>query len=121
MKRAPSDGAPSWVFEFGVPPLNDRGKTAAQIQQGIILPFPISKEQPVFPAESVRKYLRQRIIVYAIIQTDGKMQNISVEETPDTALNEAVVTALRKWVFRPGQIDGESVPVKVLLGVPVYE
>jgi len=121
MKRAPSDGAPSWVFEFGVPPLNDRGKSAAQIQQGIILPFPISKEQPAFSAESVRKYLRQRVVLYGIIQTDGRMQQISVKETPDTALNEAVVTALGKWVFRPGQVDGESVPVKVLLGVPVYE
>lgn len=120
MKR-PADAAPSWVFEFGVPPLSDRGKSAAQIQQGIILPFPISKEQPAFPVESVRRYLRQRIIVYAIIQTDGKMQQISVKETPDPALNEAVVTALHKWIFRPGQVDGESVPVKVLLGVPVYE
>jgi TonB family protein len=121
MKRPPTDGAPSWIFEFGVSPRNGQGKSAAQIQQGIILPFPISKEQPVFPAESVRRYLRQRIVVYAIIQTDGKMQQISVKETPDTALNEAVVTALRQWAFRPAQVDGESVPVKVLLGVPVYE
>jgi hypothetical protein len=121
MTRAPSEGAASWIFEFGVPPRNDRNKTAAQIQQGIILPFPTSKEQPAFPAESARKYLHQRIIVYAIIQTDGKMQQVSVKETPDAALNEAVITALHKWVFRPAQVDGESVPVKVLVGVPIYE
>ena len=121
MTRTPSEGAAPWIFEFGVSPRNDRNKTAAQIQQGIILPFPISKEHPAFPAESVRKYLHQRIIVYGIIQTDGKMQQVSVKETPDAALNEAVITALHKWVFRPAEVDGESVPVKVLLGVPMYE
>jgi len=49
------------------------------------------------------------------------MQQVSVKETPDAALNEAVISALHKWVFRPAQVDGESVPVKVLLGVPMYE
>jgi Gram-negative bacterial TonB protein C-terminal len=120
MKRAPNDGSPSWIFEFGVPPENDRGKSAAQIQQGVILPFPISKEPPAFPAELVRKYLHQRIIVYAIIHTDGKLLQMSVKETPDAGLNEAVLTALGRWTFHPAQMDGASLPMKVLVGIPIY-
>jgi len=120
MKRTPNDDMPSWIFEFGVRPRNDANKTTAQAQQGIILPFPISKVQPTFPPELIRKYLRQRIIVYGIVHTDGKIQQMSVKETPDAALNEAVLTTLSKWSFRPAQVDGESVPTKVLVGIPVY-
>jgi hypothetical protein len=121
MTRTPNDGAPSWIFEFGVPPENNRGKTAAQMQQGLILPFPIFKPHPVFPAELVRKYLRQQIIVSAIIQTDGRMLQMSVKATPDAGLNEAVLAALRQWTFQPAQINGESVPMKVLVGIPIYQ
>ena len=58
-------------------------------------------------------------MVYAIINTDGKMEQVSVKESPDTQLNEPVLNALAKWIFRPGELNGERVAVKVLLGIPL--
>ena len=72
------------------------------------------------PAELVRRYPRQLVIVYAIINIEGKMEQMVVKDSPDARLNEPVLKALGKWVFRPAQRDGEVVPAKVLLGIPVW-
>src|SRR5262249_53338170 len=131
MKWANGTNAPSWTFEYAVIP-----KTAApggpntparknevtlptQNQQGLVLPFPLEKEQPVLPAEVVRKFLRRLVIVYAVLNTDGKMEQIVVKQTPDARLSEPVLNALSKWMFRPAQFNGENVSVKVLLGFPL--
>lgn len=40
-------------------------------------------------------------------------------QSPEAGLNELLLEALKKWTFRPAEMDGGKVPVKVLLGVPV--
>jgi hypothetical protein len=40
-------------------------------------------------------------------------------QTPDSDLNQLLLDSLRKWTFRPAEMDGAQVPVKFLLGVPV--
>jgi hypothetical protein len=124
MRRTETDSAPSWTLEFAV-----SQETAAQAnaadspgrsQQGLVLPFPAVKEQPVLPAELVRKYLGRMVIVYAIINIEGKMEQMSVKDSPDALLNEAVLSTLGKWVFRPAQLNGTPVPAKVLLGIPLW-
>ena len=124
MKRTITDAAPSWTFEYAILnaaaapaiPLKSSGRT----RQGLVLPFPLVKEQPALPAELVRKYPRGRIIVYAVINTDGKMQAAIVKESPDSLLNEPVLKALSNWTFRPAQLDGENVAMKVLMGIPLF-
>jgi TonB family protein len=123
--------APAWTFEYAVlkkepttaataaTPTRGEVRLGSRSQEGLILPFPTAKEQPALPAELVRKYLRQRVIVYGILNTDGKMEQLSIKQSPDAQLNEAVLAALKKWTFRPAQLNGVDVPVKVLLGFPL--
>jgi Gram-negative bacterial TonB protein C-terminal len=124
--------APSWTFEYAViqkpaaapaapqaPPRNNEVRLPTRSQQGLVLPFPMVKEQPVLPAEVVKKYLRRLVIVYAVLNADGKMEQMVVKESPDAQLNEPVLNALSKWSFRPAQFKGENVSVKVLLGFPL--
>ena len=85
----------------------------------LVPPFPSTKERPEFPIELVRKYLRRLVVVYAVINTDGKLQDIAVKQTPDPLLNPAALAALEKWQFRPAEVNGEAVAVKALLGVPL--
>jgi hypothetical protein len=127
MRRTITDTAPEWTFEYAVvrpadPPTPSKAPppSPARTQQGLVLPFPISRERPAFPEALVRKYLRRRLIVYAIINLEGKVEQMAVKETPDALLNEPVLRALSNWSFKPAQLDGEVVPVKVLMGIPVY-
>ena len=125
MRRSVTDTAPSWTFEYAI----IKGAALAQSnivtlpkrnQQGVVLPFPIAKEQPAWPPELARKFARGRMIVYAVINAEGRMEQVVVKESPDPQLNEAVLRALSKWSFKPGQMEGETVAVKALIGIPIY-
>jgi len=124
MRRTEVDTAPSWTLEFAVPHGTaaqvNPDKSTDQSQQGLVLPFPAVKERPALPAELVRMHLGRMLIVYAIINTEGKMEQVSVKQSPDGLLNEFVLNAFSKWVFRPAVLNGEPVPVKVLLGIPLW-
>ena len=86
---------------------------------GVVPPFPITKQSPEFPAELARKYAKRLVVVYAIINAEGKLQQAVVKETPDPLLNPAALAALAKWTFKPAERNFHPVSVKILMGIPV--
>jgi len=124
MRRDINDQVPSWTVEYallqGRPGQASGASKQGGSQLGIVLPFPIVKEQPAIPLELVRSYSRRMVIVYAVINIEGKMEQMVVKDSPDSRINEPVLNALSKFVFRPAQRDGETVPAKALLGIPVW-
>ena len=123
MRETENDSDPAWTLEVavaqepGVP-----GNTAKNIAaaQGLVLPFPAAKKRPTFPPELARKHLRQMIVVYAVVNVEGKMEQMSVKQSPDPVLNESVLAALSQWVFRPARRNGTPFAVQVLLGIPLW-
>ena len=85
-----------------------------------MLPVPIVKEPPVLPLELVRVHIGEMAIVYSVINTEGKMEQMSVLQSPDPLLNRPVLDALSQWVFRPGLLNGAPVAVKALMGIPLW-
>jgi hypothetical protein len=123
MRRTTGDPAPSWVLQYAV-----LHKAAAQAgaagqsgqnQQGLVPPFPVVKEPPQLPTGLVFRYLHRMVVVYAIINTEGKLERMHVMQTPTIELNKPLLEALGKWVFRPAELNGEAVSVKILLGIPL--
>lgn len=53
--------------------------------------------------------------IYAefIIESDGSVRSVTVIESPDMAITNAVVLALRQWRFEPGKKEGKAVRVIV--------
>jgi hypothetical protein len=82
-------------------------------------PLPLVKEQPHLPLELAQKYQRRLIVVSAIINKEGKFEQILVKQSPNPELNGPLLEALNKWVFRPAEFNGQTVSVKALLGIPV--
>ena len=70
-------------------------------------------------AELSRRYIRRLVIVYATMGTDGKLQKLSVRESPDVRFNRPILAALNHWSFRPAQLNGQAVALKVLIGIPI--
>ncbi len=124
MRQTETDTAPFWTLEFVVP----RGtaiqanpaKELDESYEGFVLPVPVVKEQPALPLELVRRHIGKMVIVYTVINVEGKMEQTSVKESPDPLLNQPVLDALSKWVFRPGVLNGDPVAVKALLGIPLW-
>ncbi len=119
MRQAETDRDLSWTLEFSPIKENAGRSDAAGNQQGLILPFPITKQRPALPAPLVQKYSGSMIIVYAVISVEGKMEQLKIMESPDTQFNAPVLKALSQWVFRPAQLDGAAIPAKTLLGIPL--
>jgi len=56
-------------------------------------------------------------VVYALINTEGRFEELTVKDSPTVALNAPILHALRRWTFRPAQVGGQPVALKVLLGI----
>ena len=116
MRATADDPAPSYTLQYALlqPPAGDDST-----QAGFTPPYPVKKEIPEMNAELIRRYLRRMVIVYATMGTDGKLQKLSVRETPDVRFNRPILAALHHWSFRPAQLNGQAAPLKVLIGIPI--
>jgi len=103
----PEDPAPSYTLHYALlePP---RGVDTASLQAGLTPPYPVKKEIPEMNAELIRRYIRRLVIVYATMGTDGKLQKLSVRESPDVRFNRTILAALNHWSFRPAQLNGQA-------------
>jgi hypothetical protein len=115
---------PSWTLEFA---LDEEKASYVEVadephegKHGLVLPFPMTKERPVLPRQVVRKHAGKMVIVYGVVNLKGKMEQMSVKETPDALLNQPLLDALSKWEFRPALLDGRPVVMKALLGVRLW-
>ena len=117
MRATPDDPAPSWTLQYALvkPSTDDSDQTAG----GLVPPFPSTKVPLNLPAELVRKYRTRQVVVYAIVDTKGKMQGLTVKQTPGDEINKPILDALSKWTFRPAEVNGVPVATKVLIGIPV--
>lgn len=124
MRELESDTAPSWTLELGTPPgLDVRANTAdhgEEPHEGLVLPFPTVKERPSLPAELVRNNLGRMVIVSGVINVEGQLEQLVVRASPNPLLNEPVIEALSRWLFRPALLEGEPVETKILLGIPLW-
>ena len=149
MRQGETDSSPLWTLEFAVPgntavqkspdPELDESQQREETEEGdeiqeegdesqredknqdrFVLPVPVVKEPPALAIELVRRHLRQMVIVYAVINVEGKMEQMAVMESPDTLLHQPVLEALSQWVFQPGLLNDVPVPVRSLLGIPLW-
>jgi hypothetical protein len=120
MRDGEADETPSWTLEFALaeePLAHGQSSAIAKDQQGLVLPFPIVKKKPALTSDAVSTHAGKMIVVYALISVDGKMEQLSVKDSPDTRFNQPVLDALREWVFRPAVLDGVPVTIKALFGI----
>jgi len=119
MRANDEDPTPSWTLQYAVlqPAAGDSGGSAERIQGTPTPPYATLKEVPEFTPELRRKCGRQLIVASAIIDANGKVEQVTVRKTPETELIGPLVEALEHWIFEPAQIDGRPVALKILLGI----
>lgn len=72
-----------------------------------------------YPAAAYRDGIQGRVLCSFVVNSDGKISNISVLRGVEESLNrEAVRIMSRMPQWTPGRIDGQAVPVRVIWAVP---
>jgi hypothetical protein len=123
--------APAWILQYA-PLRNDAAGPAParrrsvsvqslRMEPPVVAPTPLEKVYPQFPPEVVAKNPGKMILVYSVINAEGKMEQTRILPSPVPALNQPVLDALRQWAFRPAKRNGEPVAVKALLGIVLPE
>ncbi len=123
VRQTVEDRTPSWTLQYAVlagsAVQESAVKSSERSHEDLAPPFPTTKELPQWPVELLTKHQHKLIVVYGIIDKEGKFGQMLVKQTPSPQLIEPLLEALSKWVFQPSELDGVPTAVKVLLGIPL--
>ncbi len=83
----------------------------------LILPTLLRDAKPLYTAAAMGARIQGICVVRAIVRTDGTVGDVEVIRSLDPVfgLDQAAATAARKWLFRPGLMAGQPVPVAVII------
>lgn len=76
-------------------------------------PEPIHRVSPQHPAELRRQLVNGEAVVEGLVGIDGRMADATVASATHPEFGEAAAAAARQWEFRPGEVDGQPVVMRV--------
>jgi len=116
MRADDEDSTPSWTLQYAVmqPPAGD---PAGPIRGTPTPPYATLKQVPEFSAEVRAQCAHQMIVASAVLDVTGRLEELSMKQTPDPRVTGPLLEALRNWTFQPAQINDKPVPLKILLGI----
>jgi hypothetical protein len=121
MKASDEDPAPNWILQYALlqpaPDPSGTDGTSSKIRGTPTPPYALLKETPEFAPDLLRKYAHNLIVAFAIMNSDGKLEQITLRQNSDLQLASRLIEALSHWTFQPAQIDGKPVSLKIVLGV----
>jgi hypothetical protein len=118
MRDSDEDKSPSWTLQYAViQPDDPPGVPVNRIDGTPTPPLVSLKVVPNLPPDLLRKCEHELIVASAIMDTSGKLEQVSVRRSPVAEVTAPLVDALTHWIFEPSQIDGQPVALKVLLGI----
>jgi TonB family protein len=79
-------------------------------------PRAVTTVPPVYPKKARKDGIEGTVVVQALVGRDGRVHDTRIAKSIP-ALDEAAAAAVRQWVFRPAQSQGQ--PVAVWVAVPV--
>jgi TonB family protein len=105
--HAPSTGAePIQAFLTSSGPVGGRVKD----------PQLIYKTVPSYPLVARQSGIEGKVIVDAVIDTDGKLTDMRIVSGP-ALLQQAALNSLRTWKYRPGYLDEKPIQTKTSITV----
>jgi len=115
---APEDDMDA-VYNYGLPSgVGPPAQAIAIETEGLILPALLEQVEPEYDADRARRGVQGAADVEIVISTEGLVSLARIlNSTTDDALDEAALEAVRQWVFEPGSLFGELVPVRAIVTI----
>lgn len=111
VEHAPAPPPPAPVSTAVAP------RTTAPLSAGAT-PVPVEMPAPRYPTQAARRGLGGTVRVRAEVGVDGVPTSVAVVAGSGTReLDRAALDAVRRWRFRPGQVDGQPVAGSVVVPI----
>lgn len=81
-------------------------------------PTPRSKIEFSYPASAKRKGIKGVVKIEYIVNDKGRVENISIIESPSKILSDATKDVIRRVRFEPASKDGRPVKVRMRAAIP---
>jgi TonB family protein len=92
-------------------------KTYRVGEEGVKPPALVFKQEPSYTEQAKDAKIQGPVTLSAVIERDGKVYDVEVEEGLDPGLDANAVAAIQSWLFKPAEKDGKPVPVSVTIVV----
>ncbi|MFT4112557.1 energy transducer TonB [Silvibacterium sp.] len=73
--------------------------------------------QPIYPVGSKQDRIQGKVILPALIEEDGSVQQLEVLTAPDYRLAIAAIIAVHSWKYQPYLLNGKPVSVETQINV----
>lgn len=101
----------SWVMRFAE-------LRESSLPGDLTAPVAIVKIDPAYSAEMMRTRVEGVVMLYAVIRTDGRVENVRVLRGVESRLDANAVAALSKWLFHPARKNGVAVAAEAVVQIP---
>jgi len=88
-----------------------------EISGEVQAPVLITRVEPAYPETARRLHLSGLVMLQAIINTSGRVEELRVTRSAGALLDAAAISAIEKWIYRPATLHDRA--VKVFLTVTV--
>ena len=104
--------------EARAPEQPSSGPKSFSLRQVDRKPRVTSRIQPRYPHRARQKGITGKVVLKFLVDRDGEVNKVSVVSAePEGVFEDSAVSAVKKWRFEPGRVDGEPVPTWVRLPV----
>ncbi len=100
-----------------LPPPEDPGPTTVMAGFDIIAPKIIEKVEPLYTEPARRAGIKGAVILDLIIDTEGRVESVTVLRDLPLGLTKSAVDAVEQWLFEPSEYNGRKVSVRYILTV----
>ena len=82
------------------------------------LPEMITKVEPIYPAQAKKVRWEGKVVLEAVVKTDGTIGDVKVLSFTNELFNEAAITAVKQWTYKPAlNKDGKPVAIYYVIRV----
>lgn len=92
------------------PPAPPPPRAPVRVGGQIQAPALVSKVDPVYPEVAVSARIRGVVILEANVDRDGHVVDVKVLRTASRLLDNAAITAVRQWQYKPLVLNGSPEP-----------
>jgi TonB family protein len=108
-----SNSRGTWVLDFA-----DAMPLALRGQNSLIVPIPEDAVEPQYPADLQQKGVRGKVVLLAVIGSNGKVSQIRVKQSLNPVLDQKAEAAFSHWKFAPALLGDKPIAMSVIVTVP---